>query len=123
MDLFWQLFSILCVSGTILFFWNQICLMEYSFYRIIVRMIFYKDYEPVDWLINNLRYIGSLLLFIWHCFSLLELLEQLKLEQVHSKPIISFISSPLNSIGIILASIFMLRYLYYRSHGLNKNIS
>lgn len=109
MDLLWQIISILCVSLTMLFCWDQLCTMQYSYYRIIVRLFFYRDFKPIDWLVRNLEYIGFAMLLIGHFFSLLGLLEQLKLGQIHNKSVYFYASSPMNNIGLVLAFGFILR--------------
>lgn len=108
-DLIWQLVSIACVAFTMLFCLDQIFGMRYSFYHILIRMLFYADFDPADWLVRNLEYVGFLLMCVGHTFALLGLLEQLKLGQIHDKSYFFYASSPMNSIGFILSIVFILK--------------
>jgi hypothetical protein len=120
LDLIYQLISIGLITFALLYFWDKLCGMRYSFWRIVVRMIFYHDFEPADWLIGHLYYIGFLLLVIGHMFSLTGLIEQIGTNQLHNKPTAFFISPLFNQIGLVLSIVFILNREHIRIKRLKR---
>lgn len=108
-----QLLSIIISLSCIMFFWNRLLYMRYSFPQILVRFIFYKDTKPFAWLYENLEYLAFLMIFLGHIFSIFGLLQQFGLNQVNDKPFVFFISSPINNLGMILMG-------YTYSHKFSK---
>lgn len=120
LDITYQLISIGLITFALLYFWEKICRMKYSFWHITIRMIFYKDFEPADWLISHLYYIGFLLLVIGHIFSLTGLIEQIGTSDLHNKPTAFFISPLFNQIGLVLSMVFILNREHVRIKRLKR---
>lgn len=121
LDLTYQLVNIAFITFALLYFWDKLCRMKYSFWHIIIRMIFYKDYKPADWLVSHLFYIGFLLLVIGHIFSLTGLIQQIGTGALHNKPTAFFISPLFNQVGLVMSMVFILNREHIRikrlSHG------
>lgn len=115
-EIFWQCLSIIAVSGAMLFFWYQICGMEYNFWQMLIRMLFYRDYKPVDWLIENYEYIGFACMFVAHFASMIGLLQQLGYNELHNKHAAFYFSSPVNNAGIVVACLGMLKKISRRGY-------
>lgn len=104
MNIFMQLVSIAGSICVVLFFWDRLTHMEYSFWHIFVRWAAYKDTKPYDWLIENMEYLGFLMIVTGHMFTVIGLLQQFSLNQVATKSGAFFVSSPINSLGLLLVA-------------------
>lgn len=112
-DFVMQILSIVGVSFVILYLRTRFLLMEYGFIKILVNALM-GNFHPFDWLIDNIQYLGFLMIFIGHLFTLSGLLHQLGNGHVHTKPLEFFFSSPLNNFGYIIGLMGLYRKVYIR---------
>lgn len=146
LDVTYQLISIALITVALLYFYDKICQMKFSFWRIFVRtlitlfktvmikcfgeflyvmfdceiVITHDDTEPADWLINHLYYVGFLLLVIGHVFSLTGLIQQIGTTDLHNKPTAFFISPLFNQIGLVLSYAFITKREHIRIKRLKR---
>lgn len=102
LNFFMQLLSIAGNVIVVLFVADMLFEMKYSFHFITVRYLFHNDREPMDWLVDNIEYLGLVMFFIGHFMAIVGLLHQFGLNQLDTKPKEFFVSSPMSTFGIAI---------------------
>lgn len=85
--------------------------MEFSFWQIPMRYIFYRDLRPIQWLTENIIYLYYLIFIISQFVNFLGLVHQLRLPNLGERMPEFYISSPLSSITLTLIFIEHFRVL------------
>ncbi len=82
--------------------------MPYSFWRITIRFIFYKDIKPIKWLSENPVYLYYLIFIMGKFITFMGLVHQLSSGRLSERMPEFYFSSPLNN--IMLTFILMEHY-------------
>jgi hypothetical protein len=108
-----QIISIAGVATVLIYCRHRMLEMEYGFIKIIARLLIFKDFRPLTWLSNNLEYLGFLMLFIGHFFTIIGLLQQLGNGEIYTKLEVFFLSSPTNNFGLVLTLFSIAKKRYF----------
>lgn len=100
-----QMVSIVMNLAIIAFIALRFKNMQYGFWTILIRYIFYGDDKPMRWLSDHIIYLYYLIFEFGKFITFLGLVQQLRLDRLSERMPEFFISSPLNN--VMIALIFM----------------
>lgn len=98
---FLQVISILSSIGIVLYCGYELGHKKYSFWHIFMRMVRFKDTEPLHWLLNNKHYLALFFLAVGQLITISGLLREFGMGRINGKPTEFFFSAPMTKICIV----------------------